>query len=201
MSVYSATFVKRLLHEPDFFAMTCRAAEALLTEWRKAVSARRTWHYAVREYAASAWIRIDGTLQRETEQALSDALSTDVLGVYAIDEHRLEFSLALFRSGREVRSLRQNDESTWTLVRGQEQDWEAAAFFSDDDLASYVRFAQSESRRGERRRVFAGRRIVEGADVPWMADWKALKRLSRQIGLPWLQEDDSPSTQHAIPPL
>lgn len=199
--MYSASFIKAPINDREFLAKSCRTVEALLNEWRNLVPVRRTLGYAVHLYQGFPWIRVDGTLQRETEQILSALLHTEVLGIYAIDEHLLEFSLVLFHDGREVRSLRQDDDSVWTTVSGDEQDWEAAALFCDSDLANYQRFAKSEHQRSERTQVFGGRRIIEGADVPRMADWKALVRLSTKIGLPWLQVAEAPSSSFLIPPL
>lgn len=201
MTVYSATFIRRPTHQSEFFVNTCRVAEGILTDWRKEVPARRKLDYVVCEFEGSPWIRIDGTLQREHEQALSSRLETDVLGIYAIDEHRLQFSLGIFRHGQVVRDLQQSHDRIWTTVAGTEQDWESVVFFDDRELALYEKFAKDENNRANRQQMFAARRIVEGADVPWGADGWTLERLAKNVGLPWLQCAETCSHKYLIRPL
>ncbi len=204
MACYSASFVTCSVGVSDSFAQICRVTEALVTEWRNAVPARRRLGYAVHAYGESDWVRIDGTLQPETEQLLSEQLSADVLGVYAMDEFVLSFSLALFQAGRELRRVRQAEidgDLVWNEVTGEPQPWEEAVFFPEESLASYLRLARSDRERRERARVFAGRRLVEGADIPWAADYQCLQRLSAEMRLPWMGREEPATASYAIAPL
>jgi hypothetical protein len=202
--MYSSTFIKSQDGSSESFLKICQAAEALLTQWRNAVPARRTFGYSVSSYRGSGWVRIDGTLQPETERLLSEILSLDVIGIYVLDEHVLDFSFKFYRNGQDLRSLRQTESEgrlTWNDVSGQEQAWEAEVFFDPGDSPMYLRAAEDDSQRAERTQILSGRRIIRGADVPWAADVKCLERLSDALELPWLKRSGAPQAVYEIAPL
>jgi hypothetical protein len=203
MTIYSSTFVKSSSAGEEF-ARVCQTVEEVMTAWRNAVPARRRLGYQVTCYDKAPWFRIDGTLQSESEQLLSEKLSTDVLGIYASDEIVLQFLLNLFGSGRLIRSLIQSevaDELVWTGVDGQPQSWESSVFFSGAEMPRYAQFAKDDGQRETRTRVLAGRQIVQGADVPWAADYHCIVRLSRALRLPWMNEQLAPARTYQLAPL
>jgi len=202
--MYSATFIKSPDGSPEWFLKICQTAEGILTEWRNAVPTRRTFRYSISGYRGSSWVRVDGTLQPDTEQLLSEILRSDVVGIYVLDEHVIDFSFKLFRDGQELRSLRQTDAEgrpLWNDVSGEEQAWEAKVFFDPDDSSMCLRLAEDDTQRNERARILSGRRIIKGADVPWAADFKCLRRLSNALELPWMRQTDTPLTVYEIAPL